>query len=157
MGYHRLTAHVDAPRDGVFALWVNLDRAHEWIGGLTRVTDVTGPFDQAGTRYTAWFGRMRSPSEILEAERPRLVKTRFGSWLLRGTTQATFEDEDEGTRITQEFWTEGIISGLMGRIFAAGSYRGSFQGELNKFVRLAEREARARRESGTESSIPSSP
>jgi hypothetical protein len=27
---------------------------------------------------------MRSPSEILEAERPRLIQTRFGSALLRG-------------------------------------------------------------------------
>lgn len=149
MGYHRLTAHVDAPCEEVFDLWVDVERAPEWIGGLTRVTDVSGPFDQAGTKYTAWFGRMRSPSEILDAQRPRLVKTRFGNQLLRGITQATFDDEGEGTRITQEFWTEGVISGLMGRIFAAGSYKGSFRGELDTFVRLAEREARARRDSGS--------
>ncbi len=41
--------------------WTDLDRAHEWIEGLTRITDVTGPVATAGTRYTAWFGRMRSP------------------------------------------------------------------------------------------------
>jgi hypothetical protein len=90
-----------------------------------------------------WFGRMRSPTEVLQVDRPKLVRTRFGSWLLRGDAQATFEDQGDGTRLTQEFWTNGIISVVMGRIFAFGSYRGSFRGELNSFVRLAEREARS--------------
>jgi hypothetical protein len=90
-----------------------------------------------------WFGRMSNPTEVLQAERPRLVRTRFGSWLLRGVEQATFEDEADGTRLTQQFWTNEIISAVMGRIFAFGSYKGSFRGELNTFVRLAEREARS--------------
>jgi uncharacterized protein YndB with AHSA1/START domain len=141
MGHHRFVVQVRAPREQVFDLWTDLDRAHEWTEGLTRITDVTGPITTTGTRYTAWFGRMRSPSEILQVDRPRLVKTRFGSWLLRGVTQATFEDEDHGTRLTQEFWTKGIISAVMARIFAFGSYKGSFQGELNSFARIAEREA----------------
>ena len=102
---------------------------------------MTGPITTAGTSYTAWFGRMRSPSEILQVDRPRLVKTRFGSWILRGVQQATFEDLGNGTRLTQEFWTTGIISAVMARIFAFGSYKGSFQGELESFARLAEREA----------------
>ena len=140
MGHYRFVVHVKAPPEHVFALWNDLDRAHEWTEGLTRITDVTGPSDAAGTRYTVWFGRLRSPTEVLEAERPRLVKTRFGGWLLRGVTQATFEDQDGGTRLTQEFWTEGIIPAISGRIWAIGSYRGSFRGELNAFVRLAERE-----------------
>jgi hypothetical protein len=58
-----------------------------------------------------------------------LVTTRFGSWLLRGVVQAT--------------WTNGIISAVMARIFAFGSYKGSFRGELKSFARLAEREARS--------------
>ena len=144
MGHHRFTAHADAPREDVFDLWVNVDRWHEWIEGLTRITDVSGPFDQAGTTYTAWFGRMRSPSEILEVQRPRLLRTRFGSTLLRGVTQATFEPDGTGTEIIQELWTEGVVAAIAGRIFAMGSYRGSFRGELNSFVRLAESETRAR-------------
>ena len=144
VGHHRFVVHVGAPREQVFDLWTDLDRAHEWIEGLTRITDVTGPVTTAGTRYTAWFGRMRSPTEVLEVDRPRLLRTRFGSWLLRGVQQATFEDEADGTRVTQEFWTNGIISVVMGRIFALGSYRGSFRGELNSFARLAEREAGSR-------------
>jgi hypothetical protein len=106
-----------------------------------RITDVTGPITTAGTRYSAWFGRMRSPSEILQVDRPTLVRTRFGSWLLRGVEQATFVDQGHGTRLTREFWTNGIISAVMARIFAFGSYKGSFRGELKSFARLAEREA----------------
>ena len=86
---------------------------------------------------------MRSPSEILPVDRPTLVKTRFRSWLLRGVQQAALEEQADGTRLTQEFWTNGIISVVMGRIFAFGSYRGSFRGELSSFARLAEREAGA--------------
>jgi hypothetical protein len=89
-----------------------------------------------------WFGRLRSPTEVLQVDRPRLLRTRFGSWLLRGVEQATFEDQGgDGTRLTQEFWTKGIISAVMARIFALGSYKGSFRGELKSFARLAEREA----------------
>jgi uncharacterized protein YndB with AHSA1/START domain len=143
VGHHRFVVEVRAPREQVFDLWTDLDRAHEWIEGLTRITDVTGPVTTAGTRYTAWFGRMRSPSEILQVDRPRLVTTRFGSWLLRGVEQATFEDQSHSTRLTQEFWTSGIISAVMARIFAFGSYKGSFRGELKSFARLAEREARS--------------
>ena len=141
MGHHRFVVQVRAPREQVFDLWTDLDRAHEWTEGLTRITDVTGPITTAGTRYTAWFGRMRSPSEILQVDRPRLVKTRFGSWLLRGVQQATFEDQGHGTQVTQEFWTKGIISAVMATIFSFGSYKGSFQGELKSFARLAERAA----------------
>ena len=140
MGHHRFVAHVNAPRERVFALWTDLNRAHEWIEGLSRITDVSGPFDKAGTRYTVWFGPMRSPTEVLEADRPRLIKTRFGGWLLRGVEQEVFEEEDSGTRLTQEFWTQGIIPAIAGKIWAIGSYRGSFRGELNSFVQLAERE-----------------
>jgi hypothetical protein len=115
VGHHRFVVQVSAPREQVFDLWTDLDRAHEWIVGLTRIADVTGPITTAGTR--------------------------FGSWLLRGVEQATFENQGHGTRLTQEFWTNGIIAAVMGRIFAFGSYKGSFRGELKSFARLAEREA----------------
>jgi uncharacterized protein YndB with AHSA1/START domain len=126
----------------VFALWTNLDRMGEWVGGVTGVTDVSGPVDQAGTSYVVHFGPMKSPTEILEVERPRLFATRFGNWLLRGWSSATFEPDDGGTRITQRFETVGRISAISSWVFSRGSYEGSFLGELEKFARLAEREAR---------------
>jgi uncharacterized protein YndB with AHSA1/START domain len=142
MATYRFTIEIAAPVEQVFDLWTNVDRWHEWIGGLTKVTDLTGPPDRAGTRYTVWFGGMRSPSDVLEAERPRRLRTRFGSRLLRGETSVTFEPTATGTRLTQEFRTEGLIPAVAARIFALGSYKGSFRGELETFARIAEREVR---------------
>jgi len=141
MPTHRLTAFSAAPPERVFALWIDLDRMKEWVGGVTKVTDVTGPVDQAGTRYVVWFGPVKSPTVVLEAERPRLLSTRFGNWILRGTSTTTFEPEGNGTRITQVMQTHGWISAITSRLFSMGSYKGSYQGELNDFARLAEREA----------------
>jgi uncharacterized protein YndB with AHSA1/START domain len=141
MGRHSFTVRITAPPETVWGLWTDLDRAHEWIEGLTRITDVTGAPGTPGSSYTAWFGRMRSPTVVLEADPPRRLRTRFGSWLLRGEMEATFEPSDGGTRLTQEFRTEGIVPAISAWVFAHGSYRGSFKGELATFVTLAEREA----------------
>ena len=141
MGTHQLTVHVAAPPDVVFELWTDLDRMQEGVGGVTNVTDVTGPVGRVGSRYTVWFGRMASRTEVLEADPPRFLRTRFRSRLLGGETTATFEPEGDGTRIVQEFRTEGLVAAIAGWIFSRGSYRGSFQGELNDFARLAETEA----------------
>jgi hypothetical protein len=84
---------------------------------------------------------MASRTEVLEAERPRLFHTRFASRTLRGTSRAEFAPDGDGTRVTQVFATEGFVSAILARIFAMGSYKGSFQGELNEFARLAEASA----------------
>ena len=141
MPTHHLTAFSAAPPERVFDLWIDLDRMKDWVGGVTKVTDVTGPVDRAGTRYIVWFGPVKSPTVVLDAERPRRFSTRFGNWILRGVSTATFEAEGSGTRITQDMRTEGWVSALTSRLFAIGSYKGSYQGELNDFAKLAEREA----------------
>jgi uncharacterized protein YndB with AHSA1/START domain len=138
---YTISTHVAAPTEHVFALWTNLERMGEWVGGVTGVTDVSGPVDRTGTTYVVHFGPMTSPTEVLEAERPRLFSTRFGNWLLRGRSSATFEPEADGTRVTQTFETVGRISAISSWVFSRGSYEGSFRGELEKFARLAEREA----------------
>jgi uncharacterized protein YndB with AHSA1/START domain len=144
MPTYTFSTHVAAPIEVVFDLWTNLDRMREWVGGVSRVTDVTGPVDQVGTRYITWFGRVKSPTEVIEAERPRLFATRFGNVILRGTNRTILEPDGDGTRISQTFRTVGLVSEISARIFAAGSYRGSFQGELEAFARLAEAEAAGR-------------
>jgi uncharacterized protein YndB with AHSA1/START domain len=143
VGHYRFTRTIAAPPELVFDLWTDLDRAHEWMEGLTKITDITGPLDRAGTRYTAWYSSMRSPNEILDVERPRLIRTRIGNRLLRGQTGVTFEQDGDGTRLTQEFRTDGLIPAIAAWIFSQGSYRGSFRGELNTFATIAEREARS--------------
>ena len=141
MAVHRLSIDIAAPPERVFATWMDLDRMAEWVGGVTRVTDVTGPVDVAGTRYTVHFGPMKSRTEILEVERPHRVRTRFGNLLLKGESDVQFEPTSRGTRLVQVFRTRGIISAITGRLFAAGSYEGSFRGELEKFRGIVEREA----------------
>jgi hypothetical protein len=113
----------------------------EWIVGLSKITDRTGPLDRAGTTYVSWFGRMSGRNEILVADPPRRIRTLLGSRLLRGETEATFASERGGTLVTQTFATEGFLPGIVARIWGMGSYKGSFQGELNTFARIAEEEA----------------
>jgi uncharacterized protein YndB with AHSA1/START domain len=138
---YTVSTFVAAPPEHVFALWTDLDRMSEWVGGVTGVTDVSGPIDRAGTTYVVHFGPMKSATEVLEVDPPRRFATRFGSWLLRGRSSAVFEPDGDGTRVTQEFQTVGRISAISAWVFSRGSYEGSFRGELEKFARIAEREA----------------
>jgi uncharacterized protein YndB with AHSA1/START domain len=140
MAGYTFTLHVAAPPDEVFALWTDLERMREWVGGVTGVSDISGPIDRVGTTYVVHFGRMRSPTEILEVERPRRFSTRFGNLVLRGQSSATFEADGDGTLVTQRFQTIGRISAVSAWLFSRGSYEGSFRGELQAFGRIAERE-----------------
>lgn len=138
MGVYRFETRTGASPERAFELWTDLQRMKEWVGGVTKVTDVSGPVDRAGTTYTVWFGGMKSRTTVLEAQRPRLFRSRFGNLILKGENVATFEPDGTGTVIRQEMRTRGIVAAIFGRLFASGSYRGSFQGELEAFARLAE-------------------
>jgi uncharacterized protein YndB with AHSA1/START domain len=142
MAHYTFSIHVDAPPEQVFDLWTDLPRMGEWVGGVTAVSDISGPIDRVGTTYVVHFGPVQSPTEVLDVERPRRFATRFGSWVLRGTSSTTFAPDGAGTRVTQEFETIGRISAISSWLFSRGSYEGSFRGELEKFGRIAEREAR---------------
>jgi uncharacterized protein YndB with AHSA1/START domain len=141
MAHYTFSVHVDAPPESVFDLWTNLQSMGEWVGGVTGVTDISGPVDRVGTTYVVHFGPIKSPTEVLEADPPLRFATRFGSWVLRGTSSTTFVPDGAGTRVTQEFRTLGRISAISSWLFSRGSYEGSFRGELEKFGRLAERKA----------------
>lgn len=143
MANYSFTINVAAPVEQVFDLWTNLDRLLEWLVGLKKVTDVTGPSDRVGTRYIAWFGRSGSPTVVLDAERPTHYRTRFGNWMLAGENDAIFDQMGVMTRVTQTFRIEGVVPALFARLFATGSYKGSFRGELKTFKSLCERQAQA--------------
>ena len=138
MAEYVVTTLVAAPPEHVFDMWTDLDRFHEWIGGVTRVTDRIGSLDEAGARYTVWFGGMASPTTVIEVERPHHIRTRFGNLILKGESDARFTPEGDGTRIVQVIRTRGLVSAVFGRIFATGSYEGSFRGELERFRVLVE-------------------
>ena len=148
MGRYTYTIEVEAPRELVYQLWTDLDLMKTWVGGVSKVSEPSGPMDRAGTRYTVFFGKARSETEIVEVESPRLFMTRFGNVYLRGTNRTELVPVDASgnrTRITQTFVTEGFLPGIVGWIFGHGSYRGSFLGELRHFGRIAEAEAERRR------------
>jgi hypothetical protein len=148
VGRYTYTIEIDAPPELVYELWTDLDLMKTWVGGVTKVSSPTGPMDQVGTRYTVYFGKARSETEIVEVDPPRLYMTRFGNVYLRGTNRTEIGPVDtrgERARITQTFVTEGFLPGIVGWIFGHGSYRGSFLGELRHFGRIAEAEAAKRR------------
>jgi uncharacterized protein YndB with AHSA1/START domain len=150
VAHYTISTLVAAPINEVFALWTNLERMGDWVGGVTGVTDISGPVDRAGTTYVVHFGPVKSPTESLDVEPPRRFATKFGSWVLRGRSSTTFEPEGDGTRVTQEFETVGRMSAISAWIFSRGSYEGSFRGELEKFARIAEREAASAHGSGSQ-------
>ncbi len=144
MGKYRFEIDIAAPREQVFERWIDVERSSEWIEGMSRVSEISGPLDKAGTSYKVHFGSWStSLTTILEAERPRWLRTKFGTWLLRGEQTAQFDEIPTGTRLTQTFVTNGVIPAIMARIFASGSYKGSFRGELESFRRICEIEAHA--------------
>jgi len=89
---YRISVEIDAPRAHVYDLFIDLTRMREWVGGVTSVTDVVGTPDQAGSTYVVHFGPMKSRTEVLVAERPTVFRTKFGTFLLRGESEAYFED-----------------------------------------------------------------
>ena len=106
MPRYSFTVDIDAPREFVFDRFIDLERAPEWIEGMARVSDVSGPVDQAGTTYMVYFGSWaKSQTTVLAAERPRLHRTKFGNWFLRGENEAVFAETGDGTRMTQTFTT----------------------------------------------------
>ena len=96
VGRYTITTQIGAPPEHVFALWTNLERMGEWVGGVTGVSDVSGSVDQVGTTYVVHFGPVKSPTEVLEVERPRLFSTKFGSFILRGRSSATLNATQTG-------------------------------------------------------------
>jgi Polyketide cyclase / dehydrase and lipid transport len=148
VGRYTYTIEVDAPPELVHELWTDLDLMKTWVGGVTKVSPPSGPMDRVGTRYTVYFGKARSETEIVEVDPPRLYMTRFGNAYLRGTNRTEIVPVDasgQRARITQTFETEGFLPGIVGWIFGHGSYRGSFLGELRHFGRIAAAEATQRR------------
>ncbi|MDD7834668.1 MULTISPECIES: SRPBCC family protein [Paenarthrobacter] len=141
MATYRVSTFVAVPPERVFEAWTDPDRFTEWIGGVTRVTDRVGSTDQAGSSYTVWFGRMASPTVVIAAERPRHIRTKFGNAILKGESDVTFTPEGGGTRIQQVFETRGLVATVVGRLFATGSYRGSFRAELETFRAMVERDS----------------
>lgn len=90
MAEYRFELRINATPERVFEAWIDLDRMPEWVEGVTRVDAASGPVDRPGTTYDVWFGRMRSSSEVIEVDRPRLFRSRASSRLLSTGELNTF-------------------------------------------------------------------
>ena len=60
----------------------------EWVGGVTGVSDVSGPVDQVGTTYVVHFGPVKRPPEVLISA----ISSRIFS---RGSYEGSFRGELE--------------------------------------------------------------
>ena len=128
----------------MFALWTNLDEIGEWISSVTKVTDVSGPIDTVGTTDVVHFGPVKSPTEILEVERLRRFATEFGELgAARSIERNIRARRRRGPHHAGIRARRSHLGGSPSWIFSRGSYEGSFRGELEKFARIAEREAPA--------------
>jgi hypothetical protein len=63
-------------RPSTFDVWTDLDRLHDLNAPVTGVFDRSGSLDEAGARYIVRFGRMASPTTVVEVERPHHIRTR---------------------------------------------------------------------------------
>jgi uncharacterized membrane protein len=74
-----MTSHFDAPIERVWELGTDFMRYPEWNVSYPEVKEVTGPVDEVGTRIlsvTKVLGRrMEGWGEIVEVDKPRLLKT----------------------------------------------------------------------------------
>lgn len=141
MAQHSFTVEIGAPPETVYDVWVSPARMPEWTEGLARVTDVTGEPGQAGTRYTAWFGRTAATVTVVVGERPTRFAWRVRLGPLAAEFDSRFERSGSGTRMVETVRTRGILAWLWNRILSTGRYRGSFRGELDNFARICERVA----------------
>jgi hypothetical protein len=155
---HRFSVHANlVPIEALF-LWADLDRATEWLEGVTRVSDVEGPQARPdftlpgrrnplvilpGSRYVLWFRLGPVRHEVVARDDPGSTpghRTRLDGRFRRGEMRVAFEAEDGGSRVSLEMRTEGLLPSIAGRLLAVGSYRGSFRSQLRSFARAAERE-----------------
>jgi Polyketide cyclase / dehydrase and lipid transport len=158
MSTHRFSVHANLVPANALFLWIDLDRVSEWMHGVTRVSDVTGPPDRPdfalpgqrnplvvlpGSKYVLWFrfGPVRHVVLLLDQPQPATGhRTRLDGRFRRGEMLVTFEPEGGGSRVRLEVRTEGLLPSIAARLLALGFYRGSFRAQLRAFARVAERE-----------------
>jgi len=140
----KIDQYVAAPIERVYATYVDPALMPRWME-LQAVTDMSGPLDRPGTRFTqvvfGWWWRFHT--EVLRVEPPTLHEMAGRAplwtsyrWLAR------FAPEGEGTRITLETSSRafGALDPFAERIFArAGEDAGRHLATLAALAEAAQR------------------
>ncbi len=106
MAHVTITEHVEAPIERVFDLFVDVKRWPEFMPGGAEIKEVTGPLDQPGARVltsSQFLGRrMEGWNEIVEVERPYLLKMTGDSAGARFSSTYRLVPAGQGTDIVAE-------------------------------------------------------
>jgi uncharacterized membrane protein len=111
------TTVIEAPVERVYQLWTDVESMPKWFPRATHISDVTGPLDEVGSKYTVNFTNSPpSPSEIVLVEPNRRHDHKF-SPRYNGYCTVTFEPIDGGkTRFSLDA-TYRVPGGFLGDIF----------------------------------------
>jgi uncharacterized membrane protein len=142
----RMTAHYDAPIDRVWELGTDFMRYPEWNVSYPEVKEVTGPIDKVGTRVhsvTKVLGlRMEGWGEIVEVDKPRLLKT-IGSSTEGGKLTVIYRltPAGEGTDFEIESEYElpaGFLGHIADKVFIEKAVERDLKHSIENFKALVE-------------------
>jgi uncharacterized membrane protein len=114
-----MSQHIEAPIEQVFELLIDAKRWPEWMSGGMEIKEITGPLDVVGTRVreeSAFLGRkMESWNEVVEVERPRLLRLAGESAGMKYTGSFRLTPAGTGTEAEVESEYE-LPAGFLGHI-----------------------------------------
>lgn len=147
MAHRQLADHFEAPIERVFDLFLDVKRWPEWMPGLVEIKEVTGPIGGPGMRIretSRFLGKtMESWDEIVEAERPRMVKMASESGGAKSSMTFRLTPAGRGTDIVIEFDLEmpaGFFGHIADRLFIDKAMERQGRHALENFKALVEAE-----------------
>ena len=145
MAQVKMTEHLDAPIEQVFDLLIDAKRWPEWMSGGMEIKEIVGPLDRAGTRIheaSRFLGqKFESWSEIVEVERPRLLKLAGESAGMKFTGTFQLTPAGQGTDVVAESEYElpaGFLGHIADRLFLEKAMERDGRHNLENFKALVE-------------------
>lgn len=145
MAHVKWTEHIEAPIEDVFELFIDVKRWPEFMPGGSEVKEVTGPLDTVGTSVRTamhFLGRkMESWDEVVEVERPRLLKFISRGAGMESEAWYRMTPAGEGTDVEMEVDYElpaGFLGHIADRLFLEKAMERQMRHTAENFKALAE-------------------